>query len=134
MFFLFFYCFLYTCKHSNSIFPQNCPIRATSLIRSLTTLVSFRSFSSKILSRSPNNGSITDSLWVAFKENYFYQWLLGSSWWCVELCSVKELVLENTCRCYLNMLLELIKKILRSTRYNMKINQTGLGWCTSISS
>lgn len=60
--FLFSYCFVDTCKHLNIFFPQNCPIRATSEIRSLTVTVSFKSFSSKSFSRILNNGTITDAL------------------------------------------------------------------------
>lgn len=74
-----FYCFLETCEHSNIICPQNCPIWVTSQIRSLKTPVSFKSVFSKIFSRTPNNGTITDCE-LSLRKIIFTKLLIESSW------------------------------------------------------
>ena len=43
-----FYCFVYACKQPNIIFPQNCLIRVSSWLRSLTAPVSFKSSPAKL--------------------------------------------------------------------------------------
>lgn len=113
--FLFSYCFVDTCKHLNVFFPQNCPMRETSGIRSLTATVSFKSFSSKSFSRILNNETITDALWILFKKSYFYQRPLESSWWCVMAFSRKILSLK-TYRYSPNILLKLINMSFHTSR------------------